>query len=53
MSFKTAIERQRRIAMAHPCQFAEQCAEGRYMFTANAAQGITCGVNLTVNIGEE
>ena len=22
-------------------------------FTVNAAQGITCGVNLTVNIGEE
>lgn len=53
MSFKATIDRQRRIAIAHPCQFAEQCAEGRYMFTVNAAQGITCGVNLTVNIGEE
>lgn len=53
MSFKTAIDRQRRIAITQPCQFAEQCADGRYMFTVNAAQGTTCGVNLTVNIGEE
>lgn len=53
MSFKTAIDRQRRIAITQPCQFAEQCADGRYMLTVNAAQGITCGVNLTVNIGEE
>ncbi|GAB2806729.1 hypothetical protein GCM10027276_04360 [Comamonas piscis] len=53
MSFKKVIDRQRCIAIAYPCQFAEQCADGRYMFTVNAAQGITCGVNLTVNIGEE
>ena len=53
MNFKTAIDKQRRIAISNPCQFGEQCADGRYMLRVNAAQGITCGVNLTVNIGEE
>lgn len=53
MSFKEVVAAQRRIALAHPCEDPMQCADRRYMFTVNLAQGITCGVNLTVNIGEE
>jgi len=43
------INRARQIALATPCQYAEQCADPRYY--TNVKPG--CGVVLTVNIGEE
>ena len=47
------ITEQRRIALENPCQHAIQCADPKYFFHFHPAQGITCGVNLTINVGEE
>jgi hypothetical protein len=53
MSFKEVVERQRRFAIANPCQEAMQCADPKYHFTVYPAQHVACGVGLTVNIGQE
>ena len=53
MSFKTVAAMQRIHALAHPCEQPEQCSNPAFLFTVNPAQGVTCGVNLTVNVGEE
>lgn len=53
MSFKDIVQAQRATALKHPCELAEQCADPRYMFWVNPAQGVQCGVCLTVNVGEE
>jgi hypothetical protein len=53
MSFKEVVQTQRRRAITNPCQYAMQCANEGYMFMVRPAQGISCGVNLTVNVGEE
>lgn len=53
MSFKHIVAMQRMQALAHPCELPEQCANPAFMFTVNPAQGVTCGVNLTINVGEE
>jgi hypothetical protein len=53
MSFSEVVKAQRRVALANPCQHALQCFNDAYMFTVHPAQGLTCGVNLTVNIGQE
>jgi hypothetical protein len=53
MSFSSVVTQQRATALAHACEFPEQCASPRFMFIVNPAQGVQCGVNLTVNVGEE
>jgi len=53
MSFKEVVQAQRAMALRYPCELPEQCADPRYMFWVNPAQGVQCGVNLTVNVGEE
>ena len=53
MGFKQVVCQQRMRALAHPCELPEQCANAVFMFTVNPAQGVTCGVNLTINVGEE
>lgn len=53
MSFKTVVAMQRMRALASPCEFPEQCANPAFMFTVNPAQGVQCGVNLTINVGTE
>ncbi len=53
MSFKEVVAQQRMRALAHPCEQPEQCAQPGFMFTVNPGQGIQCGVNLTINVGEE
>lgn len=53
MSFRQVVAQQRMQALAYPCEFPEQCANPGFMFTVNPAQGVQCGVNLTVNVGEE
>jgi hypothetical protein len=53
VGFKEIVAKQRMIALAHPCELPEQCANPGFMFTVNPAQGVQCGVNLTVNVGEE
>lgn len=53
MSFNDVVQAQRAAALKHPCELPEQCAHPRYMFAVYPAQGVGCGVNLTVNVGEE
>lgn len=53
MKFKQVVIRQRTTALSMPCEFAEQCTDPLYFFTVNIAQGVRCGVGLTVNVGEE
>lgn len=53
MSFKEVVANQRMRALAHPCELPEQCANPVFMFTVRPAQGVQCGVNLTINVGEE
>ena len=53
MSFKEVVAMQRMRALAHPCELPEQCANPGFMFTVRPAQGVQCGVNLTINVGEE
>lgn len=51
--FKQIVIQQRMTALAKPCEHAEQCANPRYFFAVYPAQGVRCGVVLTVNVGEE
>lgn len=53
MKFKDVVKRQRAIAISRPCEEAEQCMDPRYLFVVHPAQGLRCGVVLTVNVGEE
>lgn len=53
LPFRTIIYGQRRIALANPCEQAEQCVDPRYRFTATPYPGLNCGLVLTVNIGQE
>lgn len=53
MSFKEVVAMQRMRALAHPCELPEQCSSPGFMFTVRPAQGVQCGVNLTINVGEE
>lgn len=43
---------QQQTAIAHPCQFAEQCAHARYLRITHQGN-LTITVTLTVNIGFE
>lgn len=49
MKFKQVVIRQRTTALSMPCEFAEQCTDPLYFFTVHIAQGVRCGVGLTVN----
>lgn len=51
--FKQIVVQQRMTALAKPCEHAEQCTNPRYFFAVYPAQGVRCGVVLTVNVGEE
>lgn len=53
MKFKQVVIQQRMTALAAPCEIAERCADSRYFFAVYPAQGVRCGVVLTVNVGEE
>lgn len=53
MKFKQVVIQQRMEALAAPCELAEQCTNSRYFFAVYPAQGVRCGVVLTVNVGEE
>lgn len=53
MSFSKVVSAQRQRAITHPCELPEQCANPGYFFTVSPAQGVGCGVNLTVNVGKE
>jgi hypothetical protein len=53
MKFKLVAAEQCMTALAMPCEVAEQCANSRYFFAVYPAQGVRCGVVLTVNVGEE
>ena len=53
MTFKSVVEHHRAFALANPCEHAMQCADRRYMFWVMPAADVQCGVNLTVNVGEE
>ena len=53
MTFKQVVEYQRAIAHTAPCQVAEECGNPRYFFHVYPAQFVSCGVWLTVNVGEE
>lgn len=53
MKFDERASQQRMIALANPCEIAEQCNDRRYFFLFHPAQGIDCSIGLTVNVGEE
>ena len=53
MKFKDVVSYQRAVAHTAPCEVAEQCGHPRYFFDVYPAQGVRCGVCLTVNVGEE
>ena len=53
MNFKLVATQQRMTALAMPCKVAEECTNSRYFFAVRPAQGVRCGVVLTVNVGEE
>jgi hypothetical protein len=53
MSFKEVVAAQRMRALTYPCERPEQCENPGFLFTVNPAQGVQCGVNLTINVGEE
>ena len=53
MGFKEVVSQQRMRALAYPCELPEQCANPGFMFTVYPAQGVQCGVNMTINVGEE
>lgn len=53
MKFKDVVSLARATALTASCEFAEQCSNPRYFFTVYPAQGVACGVCLTVNVGEE
>lgn len=43
----------RMVALAAPCEFAEQCYNARYFFDCHPLQQLYVRVGLTVNVGEE
>lgn len=53
VKFKQVVIQQRMAALAAPCELAEQCTNSHYFFAVYPAQGVRCGVVLTVNVGEE
>jgi hypothetical protein len=53
MTFNDVVSYQRALAHTAPCELAEQCANPRYFFRVSPAQGVSCGVRLTVNVGKE
>jgi len=53
MSFNQVFASQRMRALTNPCELPEQCANPGFMFTVRPAQGVQCGVCLTINVGEE
>lgn len=52
-SFKEVVTSQRMRALAYPCELPEQCSRPGFFFTVRPAQGVQCGVCLTINVGEE
>lgn len=53
MSLKTLAAQHRMIALAYPCEVAEQCSNRRYFFPVGLEPDVAAYVGLTVNIGEE
>lgn len=53
MNFKRLALHHRAVALANPCELAEQCVDPRYFFETHPMQGIRCVVGLTVNVGQE
>ena len=53
MSFNEVVASQRMRALANPCELPAQCSWPGLFFTVRPAQGVRCGVCLTINVGEE
>lgn len=53
MHLKKTITEQQLIALAFPCELPEQCTNSRYFLRVKSSRDANCGVNLTVNVGQE